>query len=50
MSDFRRINIYESDLTTNGVADEITDVVYVPGFAASGNVSARVPTLCYTIA
>lgn len=50
MSDFRRINIYESDLTTNGVADEITDVVYVPGFAASGNVSARVPTICYTIA
>ena len=50
MSDFRRINIYESDLTTNGVADEITDVVYVPGFAASGSVSARVPTLCYTIA
>ena len=50
MSDFRRINIYESDLTTNGVADEITDVVYVPGFATSGSVSARVPTLCYTIA
>lgn len=49
MSDFRRINIYESDLTTNGVADEITDVVYIPGFATGGAVSARVPTLCKTV-
>lgn len=51
MSDFKRINIYENDLTTNPVQELTTDVVYIPGFAISSlaTVAARVPKICRTV-
>ena len=45
----QRVIIREQDLTTNGMADEITDVVFVPGFSnATGDDAAKpmIPTLC----
>ena len=49
----QRVIIREQDLTSNGVADEITDVVFVPGFSNATGVDAAgpmIPTLCSSLA
>lgn len=44
-----RISIYESDATTNGTNLTSSDIVYVPGFAASGEAAYRTPKLCTSL-
>lgn len=45
-----RIVINEQDLTTNRSSNQITDIVYIPGFASEGG-SAGVgdPKICYSV-
>ncbi len=42
-----KISIYEQDLTLVNNSEELTDVVYVPGYAITGPVNT--PTLCTTL-
>lgn len=46
-----RIVINEQDLTTNRSSSEITDIVYIPGFASADASGAAVgdPKICYSV-
>ena len=44
-----RIIINEQDLTTNQSSTQVTDIVYIPGFASEANAPVGVPRICYSL-